>query len=85
MARIDIEIEEYLDEVRTEYLVDELLRRKDAIQKLLEHKELKITNINEIIIPEFKTSDDVLNHLKLILRLKSWHDKKRIITEIENL
>ena len=85
MARIDIEIEDYLDEVRTEYLVNEIVKRKDAVTEILKHKEIKIANIDEFAIPSFNTSEDVLKYIRLVLSLKPWHDKKRIIQEIEQL
>jgi len=85
MARIDIEIEYYLDEVRTEYLVNEIVKRKDAVKELLKHKEIKIANIDEFTIPAFKTTDDVLNYIRIVLGLKKWHTKERIISEINNL
>lgn len=77
MARIDVDIEEYLDEVDTKYLVQELKKRKDwASYKI---------DLDNIEIPKFKDSIQLLKYLKLILGLRTWHDKKRIISEIENL
>jgi hypothetical protein len=77
MARIDIEIEDYLDEVDTKYLVRELNKREG----------FKITefDLNKIEIPSFKTPELLLSYLKKILHLREWHDKKRIINEIESL
>jgi len=77
MARIDIEIEDYLDEVATKYLVRELERRKGL-------KDYKI-NIDSIEIPEFQTPEKLLSYLKKLLHLREWHDKRRIIVEIEQL
>jgi len=85
MARIDIEIEDYLDEVDTKYLVNELVQRKDAVKELLKHKEIKISNIDEFAISAFRTTDDILNYIRLVLRLKKWHSKERIIAEIKEL
>jgi hypothetical protein len=85
MARIDVEIEDYLDEVNTRYLVEELLKRRNLSEKdILELKQMKI-GISEMAIPDFKTSEQLLNHIKIILGLRPWHDKKRIIQEIESL
>jgi len=77
MARIDIEIEEYLDEVDTKYLVQELKKRKDL-------RDYKV-NIDTIEIPEFKTPEQILSFIKKLLHLREWHDKTRIIKEIEQL
>ncbi|HLD89430.1 MAG TPA: hypothetical protein VI911_00160 [Patescibacteria group bacterium] len=89
MARIDIDIEEYLDEVNTKYLVRECLRRHD-FEKIMEEERKTETvgfleNPDKMILPEFKTSDQLLSYIKRLLGLRPWHDKKRIITEIENL
>lgn len=85
MAQIDIEIEDYLDEVRTEYLVKEIARRKDAVEEIKKHKHLIIPGLDEFAIPDFKTPEQMLKYLKLVLHLKPWHDKKRIIQEINEL
>lgn len=78
MARIDIEIEDYLYEVDTKYLVNELRKRKDGINQLGLDPE-------EIEIPKFKTPDHKLRFIKLILGLRQWHDKERVISEIQSL
>jgi len=82
MARIDIEIEEYLDEVRSKYLFDELKKRKD-FKILIEdyYQEMKLA----YIIPDFKVSDDVLDFLKIVLNLKKWDTKDKIIEAIKEL
>ena len=77
MARIDVEIEDYLDEVDTKYLVQELEKRDDV-------KNYKLS-IDHFQIPSFETPDELLRFLKIILDLREWHDKKRIISEIEQL
>jgi hypothetical protein len=82
MARIDIEIEDYLDEVRTEYLFKEIKKRKDFKDFIKEYIDEEMP---KYIIPEFKTSIEILDFIKLVLGLKKWHDKKRIINEIESL
>lgn len=82
MARIDVEIEDYLDEVRSEYLFRELKRRKDFSDLIKDYNdELK----PKYIIPDFKTSEQLLDFIKVVLKLQKWHDKKRIIQEIESL
>lgn len=75
MARIEVEIEDYLDEVDTKYLIKELKRRK------------KITDLdlNELDIPEFKTPELLLSYIKRLLHIRPWHDKERIISEINDL
>lgn len=80
MARIEIEIEDYLGEVDTHYLIQELKHRKD-----LSVKDIKSLDPKLIAIPDFKTSSEILRYIKLILGLREWHDKKRIIQEIESL
>jgi hypothetical protein len=77
MARIDIEIEDYLDEVDTKYLVQELKKRKDF-------KDFKF-DIDQIEIPIFDTSTQLLSFIKKCLGLRQWHDKDRIINEIKSL
>lgn len=77
MARIDVEIEDYLDEVDTKYLVQELKKRKDF-------KSIDL-DLRDIEIPIFKTPEQLLKFIKLVLGLREWHDKKRIISEIESL
>ena len=85
MARIEVEIEDYLDEVDTKYLVRELLQRNDYEKVLIEENRKTELSINDIILPEFKTSDQILVYIKRLLGLKPWHDKDRIISEINNL
>lgn len=85
MALIEIEIENYLGDIDTKYLVNELLKRKDAVRELFKHKEIKDSNINELLIPVFRTTEDTLDYIRLILRLKKWHSKESIIAEIEQL
>ena len=82
MARIEVEIEEYLDEVRTEILFRELKKRKD-FKELIENEMDEVTP--KYIIPDFKIPEEVLAFLRLVLRLKPWHDKERIISEIKSL
>ncbi len=82
MARIDIEIEDYLDEVDTRYLLEELMKRKDFSPDKLKGLGL---DLNEIARPNFKTTESVLDYLKFVLRLKPWHGKKEILAEIESL
>ena len=82
MARIDIEIEEYLDEVRTESLFRELRKRKDFEDYIEDYMN---EDLPSYIIPDFETSEQVLNFVKRVLGLNSWHDKERIIKEIQSL
>lgn len=77
MARIDVEIEEYLDEVSTKYLVQELEKRHDL-------KDYKIDLYN-IEIPEFKNGMQLLSYIKKLLGLREFHDMDRIISEIKSL
>jgi hypothetical protein len=82
MARIDIEIEEYLDEVRTELLFRVLKKRKDFDILMKDYID---EHTPEYLLPELETGDQVLRFIKIVLRLNPWHDKKRIIQEIESL
>jgi hypothetical protein len=91
MARIDIEIEDYLDEVTTKYLVRELLTRKD-FNEVLKSENSKYEKRTELFddpkkfpLPDYKYTDDMVVYIKRILRLKQWHTKNRIIEEIINL
>lgn len=81
MARIDIEIEDYLDEVDTKYLVKELAKRNDVSK----YKPLMNNIPDDFDLPEFKTKEQVLNYIKRILQLKPWHEKDRVIAEIKEL
>jgi hypothetical protein len=76
MARIDIDIEDYLDEVDTSSLIDELKRRKDEVTE---------KDWREMEVPVFKDGEAVLKYFKKRLGLREWHDKKRLIREIEEL
>lgn len=79
MARIDVEIEDYLDEVDTKYLVRELEKRRDI-------KEFIDTNtLVNIELPEFRNRQELLKYIKKLLGLRLWHDKQRVISEIEDL
>lgn len=78
MALIDIEIEDYLDEVDTKYLVQELLKRKNR-------KKYKSNPLDDLDIPNFNNPEQLLTYIKRLLKLRQWHDKKRIIAEIEQL
>jgi hypothetical protein len=80
MARIDIDVEDYLDEVDTKYLVQELKKRHDLTKYAVDFKDMYQPEI-----PKFKGPEQLLNYIKLILGLRIWHDKKRIIKEIEQL
>jgi len=77
MAQIDIEIEDYLDEVDTKYLVQELQKRKDC-------KEYKI-KLDLDYLPDFKNSNEIFKYIRRVLGLREWHDKERVIEEIRNL
>ncbi len=76
MATIEFEIEDYLDEVSTEYLVQELNKRRDR-----NNYEIDIDRK----IPVFKDSEQLLNYIKQLLELRPWHDKNRIISELKEL
>ena len=74
MALIEVDIEDYLDEVSDNYLIDELKRRGYIISR----KNLKIKNEQH----EFKTDNDLLNYLKDLMGLRRYHDNERLIYEI---
>lgn len=82
MARIEVEIEEYLDEVRTEILFRELKKRKDFKDFIESYYDEETP---KYIIPAFDTSEQLLDFLKIVLKLQKWHDKERIISEIKSL
>ncbi len=77
MAQIEVEIEDHLDEVDTKYLLIELRKRKISVKE--------INETDEIEMPEFAHSGQLLGYIKKLLGLRPWHDKKRIIQEIEDL
>ena len=65
----DVDLVDYIDELSDFELIDEFKRRS-------------------IIWPyttDIISDDDKLSMIYNILGLKSWHDKKRVIQEIENL
>ena len=64
---IDIDIEDYLDEISTEVLLDELKRRG---------KEIKA-------IYEFKSDTKKMNYIKAIFGLREIHTKERLLEEIK--
>ena len=76
MAHIDIEIEDYLYEVDTKYLVQELQKRKDV-------KNFKLPS--DLDMPEFDHPAQKLSYIKKLLGLREWHGKDRIISEIKEL
>lgn len=83
MATIDLDIEEYLDEVRTVYLFKELKKRKDFKNYIEEY--IAETTTDKLPVPEFDSSDEMLKYIKALLHLRPWHDKNRIIQEINSL
>jgi len=74
MARIEVEIEDYLDEIDDKYLIKELKKRKYNVV-LSEYPEY----------PKFDTPDELLTYIKGLLGLKPWHGKEQIIKEISEL
>ena len=67
MALIDIDIEDYVDDISTETLLSELRSRG---------KELSA-------IYEFKTDIEKINYLKSIFGLQERHSKWRLLEEIK--
>ena len=83
MANIDVT--EYLYEVKFEYLVRELQSRaKFDVTDFLEKDEIVI-NSKKPFIPDVQTPEKVIDILRSVLHLKPWHGKKEIIEEIEKL
>lgn len=82
MARvdIDIDIEDYLDEVATDCLVSELRRRKKAPIDLDE-----CDDIEEILWAENFQKKNTLDKLREILKLRPFSTKQEIINEIIEL
>ena len=71
MARIDVEIEDYLDEVESKYLVEELSRRKgfEFLKTKIEKEEFrlhsKIKQIQDILgLQPFTNKEDIINEIK---------------------
>jgi len=81
---VDVDIEDYLDEVESKYLVKELNQRGFNIP---EEIEVKKDNYGKEIysFPVFKTKEDLLRFVKEAIGLKPWHDKERVINEIKEL
>jgi hypothetical protein len=77
MARIEVEIEDYLDEVDTKYLVQELKKRKDNTENLSRYEDFEI--------PSFKNSSLLLLYIKKCLGLRQWHDINIVIETIKSL
>ncbi|MDR0692556.1 MAG: hypothetical protein LBF69_05920 [Prevotellaceae bacterium] len=67
MARIEIDLDDYVDKISTEVLLDELKRRGKDIAA----------------IHEFKTDTEKINYLKAIFGLREFHDKERLLEEIK--
>lgn len=86
MARIDIDIEDFLDEVRTEDLITELSHRENCKS---EFKRLGVDILDELsdedVISDLEDRFTPLNLIRKILGLRPWHDKERIIKEINEL
>jgi hypothetical protein len=79
MARINIDIEDYLDEVNTEILISELSKRSVKKTSYLSEIDLKD------LLFELQERKSNLDIFRLILGLKKWHGKTEIIKEIEAL
>jgi hypothetical protein len=79
---VDVDIEDYLDECESKYLIRELNKRGFNIP---EKDPYKKRNKKRYIFPEFETPEEVISFLKEAVGLKQFHDKKRLINEIEAL
>lgn len=83
---IDIDIEDYINEISTHSLISELASRKNVVT---DFRRIGIDILKEIdddeIIADLKERYDTLSLIKKVLDIRSWHDKKRIIQEIESL
>ncbi len=80
MARVDIDIEDYLDEVATNCLVEELRRRKGTKEAIDE-----CDDIEEILWAENFQKKSTIDKLREILQLKPWATKEEITKEINDL
>jgi hypothetical protein len=69
MARVEVDIEEYLYDVSTKSLLDELKTRKE----------------NQALQCIFKTDTEKINHLKEIFGLREPCSKERLLEEIKLL
>lgn len=68
---VDVDIE--LSIIDDDDLLEELNRRK------LSHF------INKMDMPDFKTKEDHLDYIKVMLGLKNYHSKERVLQEITEL
>ena len=75
MAKVNVFIEDWVDidlnEIDTDDLMEELKSRDDV-------EEIEL-------IPKFKEPQGQLAFIKETLGLKNWHDKERVLQEIELL
>jgi hypothetical protein len=84
MARINIDIEDYLDEVNTEILISELSKRSVKKTSYLSEIDLSEIDLKDLLF-ELQERKSNLDIFRLILGLKKWHGKTEIIKEIEAL
>ena len=82
---VDVEIEDYLDEVESKSLIKELERRGFKVPQKEGEIVKDIYGNVHYNFPEFKSPEQLLGFIKEALGLKSWHDKKRLFSEIDNL
>ena len=45
----------------------------------------EIDLLDDIDLPEFKTTNEILQYIKRVLQLRPWHSKEVVISEIKNL
>ncbi len=71
LIKVDINIDEYLDEVDTSDLLEELECRSVDFEKSFDY--------------DFKTPKHQYNAVKKVLGLREFHDKERVLRELQDL
>lgn len=80
---VNIDIDDIIDEIDDDVLVDELNRRGYNIKQ----KKIRTSlhNLDDYEYPDFKTKEELLLFIKGVLGSRSWHDKNRVLDEINDL
>ena len=83
LIEVDIDLEDYLDEVKSRYLVKELNKRGYKIPEKKEDVDVK--EESEFTFRDFETAPDVIKFLKKFMGLQHYQDNERLLTEIKDL
>jgi hypothetical protein len=84
-VEVDIDIEDYLDECESKYMVRELNKRGFKIPEKEGEVIKDLQGKEKYIFPDFKSPEHLLLFIKEAIGLKPWHDQQRVIDEIKNL